>query len=409
MKKAFTITVAGTLFTVEEDAYDRLQTYLSSIQSYFGGNPDHTEIVKDIEARIAEQLMIGNENREKVITIVDVERLISIMGKVEDFGEAGNGTHESQSQTDSTSTGNQGQKKLFRNPDDVVVLGVASGLGAYFSIDPLFIRIVFILLTVFGSGGGIIVYIVLSLLMPEAKTAAEKMQMRGGPVNLHSFKETMRSTVNTAGQKVRESKFRTVLENLIQGLGKIIRGLAKLVIKLVGLALTLGAVLVMAGLVFLFVNLIFNINSSFINFPIFEVVSRPAYFALVILAFIIAAFPVIFIITLGSYILSHRRKIQTKSLLIMAGVWVIAILVAGTLSIRYLPDMYTRLFNGFGLKTKTATVSLSGVSDATLNATDKIEGTTSGNSSLLYYGTPSITIKSSGNSDVTQEEMFLED
>ena len=192
MKKALTITIAGTLFTIEEDAYQKLEEYLKSVASYFKSHPDNKEIIRDIETRIAEQLM-SRPNKDAVVTINDVETLILTIGKVEDFSDE----HKSQPNT---------SHKLYRNPDNVWIMGVASGIAAYVHIDPLVIRIGFIILTLItGIAPGILVYIFLVLIVPAAHSNSEKNQMKGEPIDVEIIKENLKKTGTEFKDNIKKS------------------------------------------------------------------------------------------------------------------------------------------------------------------------------------------------------------
>lgn len=160
MKKALQISLAKTLFTIEEDAYARLENYLAAVRKHF--------------ASIAEQLL---ERKEKIVTIEAIESILAKMGKVEDFDD------RIASNVPASDGGPAiGGKKLYRNTDNAIIAGVCSGIAAYFGWDALWVRLGFFLLT-FLNGFGILLYIVLWIIMPEAKSAAQKLEMTGGTPN----------------------------------------------------------------------------------------------------------------------------------------------------------------------------------------------------------------------------------
>lgn len=174
MKKALQISLAKTLFTIEEDAYARLENYLAAVRKHFASTPESAEIITDIEASIAEQLL---ERKEKIVTIEAIESILAKMGKVEDFDD------RIASNVPASDGGPAiGGKKLYRNTDNAIIAGVCSGIAAYFGWDALWVRLGFFLLT-FLNGFGILLYIVLWIIMPEAKSAAQKLEMTGGTPN----------------------------------------------------------------------------------------------------------------------------------------------------------------------------------------------------------------------------------
>ena len=88
MKKTIKINLSGLVFTLDEDAYQELKNYLDSISSRFRDLKEGNEIISDIESRIAEIFQSKVSDKKEVITIEDVNEVISIMGKPEDFYDA---------------------------------------------------------------------------------------------------------------------------------------------------------------------------------------------------------------------------------------------------------------------------------------------------------------------------------
>jgi phage shock protein PspC (stress-responsive transcriptional regulator) len=175
MKKTLIINLANQVFHIDEDAFNRLREYLDRIESHFADKDERSDISSDIETRIAELFGQRLTQQKQVITIQDVEEIIRIMG---DPGEIGG---EEQAKTYDHSTASK-SKRLYRDPDNRVLGGVCGGIGQYFKIDPLIIRIVFLVIF-FGFGIGLLIYIILWIVVPEARTTAQILEMRGDPVN----------------------------------------------------------------------------------------------------------------------------------------------------------------------------------------------------------------------------------
>jgi phage shock protein PspC (stress-responsive transcriptional regulator) len=346
MKKALQITLAGSLFTIEEDAFDRLRGYLDSIKSYFATIPDSQDVVDDIEARVAEQLLESIKEHSNIVTISDVEKVIESMGSVEEItGTDG----DSEEKTEEPAPGEQtSSRKLFRNGDDMILAGVASGMAAYFGMDTLVMRILFVVLTLLTSGGFIFAYIALAIFVPKAVTAADKVKMRGGPVTLSSFKETFNEQaqdIKAQGSRLtaKDSAFRTWTENLFRFFGKAIRVLVTIIVKLTGVALIVIPAMIGIGVILVATNLIFNIDSPLIGFSLAEVITGPLYYLLVILAFLVAFIPVVFIISLGVSILSRKLRMSVAAAMTLGGIWIVALILAGTVAFRYIPDAQQRI------------------------------------------------------------------
>ena len=190
MKKTLTANISGTVFHIEEDAYDRLHRYLESIRGQFVGSTGRDEIMSDIEARIAELLNERLDGKREVVSITDVEAIINVMGQPEDYAVEGETPAAEVPPGSGGSNWTYGQatgrKRLFRDPDDKWIGGVLGGIGAYFNIDPLVLRIIYIVLLFLGIGW--LIYLILWIVVPVATTAAEKLEMRGEPVNVENLK-----------------------------------------------------------------------------------------------------------------------------------------------------------------------------------------------------------------------------
>lgn len=185
MKKTLTANISGTVFHIEEDAFDALQRYLDTIRARFAGERGADEIMGDIESRIAELFSERLDGRGQVVTAADVQHVISVMGKPEDYVE-----DDGQS-TDSGQRTTQGprRRRLFRDPDDRWLGGVLGGFAAYIGTDPLWLRLIFIFLIVLGVGSPILVYLVMWILVPPANTPAERLMMEGEPVTVDNLKK----------------------------------------------------------------------------------------------------------------------------------------------------------------------------------------------------------------------------
>lgn len=155
MKKTVVINISGIVFHIDEDAYEKLSSYLDSLNHYFGTTSESREIVTDIESRIAELLQPKITGIKQSVTIEDVEEILSILGTPEDIAASDSASYESET-TQSTYTSKRSTRRLYRDVENSVLGGVSSGLGAYFNIDPVFFRIIFIAL-IFAGGVSLII------------------------------------------------------------------------------------------------------------------------------------------------------------------------------------------------------------------------------------------------------------
>ena len=216
MKKTVTINLGGIVFNIDDDACDRLSQYLSDLEKRFS-EEDRNEILRDIEVRMAELLTFKLENRN-VVEINDVEEVIEVIGRPEQFDDE-NATDSAENQSASTASTTQETtttkkkpfraRKLYRNSNDRMVSGVASGVAAYFDLDPAIVRILFVVLTLISFGWGILIYLILLIAMPEAKTKAQFLEMQG-------IEPTLENIDNFHQEPVERSTSSNALGNIIK-------------------------------------------------------------------------------------------------------------------------------------------------------------------------------------------------
>lgn len=187
MKKTITVSLGGMVFCLDDEAYQQLERYLKRLELRFSDDIDKRDIMNDIESRMAEHFKENFPESSMVIDINEVNRVITIMGDPSDFS----GDTQDKSKKNYSSRAN---KRLYRDPENRVLGGVSSGIGYYWNIDPLVIRIIFVITALWG-GGGIFVYLILWIVIPEARTAAERLEMTGEPV-----------TAENIGRSFQESK-----------------------------------------------------------------------------------------------------------------------------------------------------------------------------------------------------------
>jgi phage shock protein PspC (stress-responsive transcriptional regulator) len=200
MNKTITINLGGVVFNIEEDAFNRLKGYVESLKSKFTKDDGSEEIIADIEARMAELLKEKLHVNKSALTLSDIDSVIAIMGKPEDYGDyqepaAGQPAHEE--------AGNVRNKnrKLYRDEDDAVIGGVCAGLSHYLGWDPSIPRIILVLAVIFG-GTGILLYIILWAVVPVAKTRAEKLQMKGEPVTVDNISKMVKDEMDKVEDRV---------------------------------------------------------------------------------------------------------------------------------------------------------------------------------------------------------------
>lgn len=250
MKKTLTVNLGGTVFHIDEDAYRLLDNYLSNLKLHFRKQKGAEEIVNDIENRISELFLEKLSAGSQVITLADVEEVITRMGKPEDLGATDEEEHTAS--TGSTSYAYTTRRRLFRNPDDKMLGGVMSGLSAYLDWDVTLIRLLALVILICGYGTLVPVYIICWILIPEARTAAEKLNMRGEEVTV----ENIGKTVTDGFEKVADGVNRFIHSDkprtLLQKLGDTFVAIAGFFLKacLVVLAIICSPVLFVFAIVF---------------------------------------------------------------------------------------------------------------------------------------------------------------
>jgi phage shock protein PspC (stress-responsive transcriptional regulator) len=251
MKKTISSSIGGIVFNVEEDANAKLSSYIDAISASLKSSEGHDEIMADIESRIAEILQQKLSSYKQVITLAEVDEVISIMGKPEDFG-AGTGEAKQQTYTPgSNQYGAYGRRRMYRDTDDKVFLGVCSGLSHHFGVDPIWLRLAFGL-SIFIGGFGLILYIILAIITPKARTAAEKLEMMGEPVDVNNIRKMMEEDMEHIKKKVKDfgndirngrtgdraKDFGKDLGDFFSsaghGLGNVIGGIVKTILTIIG-------------------------------------------------------------------------------------------------------------------------------------------------------------------------------
>lgn len=215
-------------FTIALDAHKALRAYLEEIERQVGAK---SEVLKEVESRMAELLIERGITGEKVILGEDVEYLKEQLGDPGDFKDD---EHEAPAPEPAPT----GEKRLYRDSQNAMIAGVCSGIAAFFGIDATIVRLIFVV-ALFAGGAAIPVYLVLWLVMPEAKTPSERLQMQGKAVTVDSIKELVdRADVKGAADRAGKA-FGGILERTGKILSAII-GVALVVFASV-LFMTLSA------------------------------------------------------------------------------------------------------------------------------------------------------------------------
>ncbi|TAE32999.1 MAG: PspC domain-containing protein [Cytophagales bacterium] len=502
MKKTISINISGVIFHIEEDGYDKLKSYLTSVQQYFSTYEDSQEIVTDIENRIAEKLFAKLKATEKqpggprqAVTIDDVNELIASMGTVADFeavedeeifttsakastqsgGSAGNratggttfGTAAGSAMANEP-TGNpfgagtrQGPrrlvrdlhrktlggvasglanyfnidpvwmrllfvvmvmglpilggssdtegffgplagitvlayiamwiafpgsytlqddktvKKFYRDPDDKVLGGVASGLSAYFGIDRGLVRLLFVIGIAF-FGIGFITYVVLWIISPTADTVTAKMEMQGQPITLANIEHTIKQNLNVPETGPESGLTRTLLfpfravSMILAGLGSALGPFLNSIVSVIRVLIGVGMLATAFAGAIACVSIAgagFGIlagNTPYENdfFP-FDWIRADLDAPMIVAGFAAGVIPCIGLGILGIMLITRKSLINSRTALTMLGVWILSLIIASA--------TITPLVSGFSrgeTVEETKTLPIAGIPTPTFGMSD---------------------------------------
>lgn len=347
MNKTVNINLAGVFFHIDENAYAKLQRYLSAIKRSFEGVTGEDEIIADIEARISELFSSKIQDARQVISLKELDEVIAVMGQPEDYMvdddifDDAPASNKSKRKSNTTGSG----KKLYRDTENAYIGGVSSGLGHYFGIDSLWIRLGWVFLVLVGFGSPILIYILLWILMPEATSTADKLSMTGKAVNIDNIQEKVKEgfeNVADAVKNVDYDKFGNSAKKGAQGffqtIGNIIMFFLKILAKIFGvLFIITGASVVISLFVALFTAGTWDLfyGEDFGNYSEFiHTAGLPIWLALLLTLFAVGI-PFFFLFYLGLKILAGNLKsMPLAGKLSLLGLWLLSVIALGVIGIR---------------------------------------------------------------------------
>jgi len=194
MKITVSINLGGYSFNIDEDAYAELKRYIRNLELHFAGEESSAEILSDIESRMAELFRTKLTNYKQVIDIGDVQQVISVLGTPEDISESDGPTAKDKFSS-------PGYHRMYRDTDHRAIGGVCAGIAAYWNLEIWIVRLIFFALAMMGVG--ILIYLILYIVLPEARTTAEKIAMKGNPVNIHNIKDSVKQEFDTVRKNMK--------------------------------------------------------------------------------------------------------------------------------------------------------------------------------------------------------------
>ena len=339
MNKTVSINLGGLVFHIDEDAFQKLSHYFDAIKRSLSNTKGQEEIINDIEMRVGELVAEKHKSDKQVISIKEVDEIISIMGQPEDYRI----DDEEPKNTTSNFETLKRDKKLFRDKDEAVIGGVLAGLGHYFGIDKVFLRILFLVLF-FVAGTGFLAYIILWIAMPEAQTTSEKLEMRGEPVTISNIEKKVREEFVTLSEKFKSTDFEKMKSEMKSNGDKLKNNLGGLINSILNVfAKTIGALMILGSLAILVVFLIGVLafgSTNFPNFPFHSFIELgnftdyPIWF-FGLLFYVAVSIPSFFVLLLGIKIVAPNSKsIGSITKYILLALWIIAIAILISIGIK---------------------------------------------------------------------------
>ncbi|MDR6843815.1 PspC domain-containing protein [Flavobacterium granuli] len=341
MNKTVNINLGGMFFHIDEDAYQKLTRYFDAIKRSLSKSSGQEEIIKDIEMRVSELLTEKQKTEKHVVTLREVDEVITVMGQPEDYiieEDGPNTTNNYNNYSAPTSS-----RKLYRDKDNGMVGGVLAGLGHYFGIDKVWLRI-FLLILVLAWGTGVLAYIILWIVMPEAITTSEKLEMTGEPVTISNIEKKVREEFENVSGKIKNADYdkfgnqvKTGAERLGSGFSDFITTVFKIFAKFLGVILIMGGLTV---LVLLFIG-VFTLGTSVsMDFPWQSFIEAGNFtdypiWSFGLLMFLAVGIPFFFMTLLGFKLLApNMNSIGNIAKYTLLALWLIAVSIAISIGIK---------------------------------------------------------------------------
>ena len=326
MNKTIDINLAGVFFHIDETAYTHLKNYLEALRATFQNTEGKEDILADVEARIAELLNDRKANKDQVIEEEDIQAVVKILGQPEDFVLEEEGA--------STSTA---AKKLFRDSEDSYVGGVASGLAHYFGLDTGWLRVIWVLLAFFSGGSFVLIYILFWILIPEAKTTAEKLQMKGEPVTVGNIEKKIKEEVHNLADKVKNVDYEKAgatlkkkSKSFFDNLASVALSLIKITGKLIGIGLIMIASLALFGISigFIVTNVVSWISEFPFDFIDVALLQNIPLWILLVLLFCLLGIPLVFVLIVGIKLVAPASNpFGFWGRLVLFGIWLLSLII----------------------------------------------------------------------------------
>ena len=327
MKEVKKCSISGVAFTLDADAYEALEAYLESLKRTYGESNDGAEIVADIEARIAE-LILSTQDNTRIVEKPLILNIIQQMGSAEDISDA--------TDTDLHNDTPRIPRRLYRDTENAKLGGVCAGIGKYFDIDPVWVRMTLFLPLLFSCFGWIpflhwaspmfgnlfgvflICYFIMWFAVPAARTARQKLEMNGERITAQSIGETTTAAANNDP----DAKARPIVAEAVSIFGKVVLILLKLFAGLIVFGLIMLACALIIGLIAILIGGPETLNLDW-NLSLW----------VPILGIVIALIPTILLIYVLMCMIASRKP-GGKVVLVIFILWILTIIACATIAIK---------------------------------------------------------------------------
>ncbi len=343
MNKTININLGGTFFHIDEDAFGKLTRYLEAIKRSFKDPQGQDEIIRDIETRIAELFSEKLNSPTQVVTLKELDEVIAVMGQPEDYIIDEEIFEDTPPRKEKTSGSH---KQLFRDVDNKFIAGVSSGLAHYLSIDALWIRLAWLLLTIFSSGFFVIIYIIFWILVPPALTTSEKLKMTREPINISNIERKIKEGAARIEEEVKnidKDELKRKSTGFFDALAKVFKVLVAIVGKFIGILFIFIAITSIIGIVVgLFTGTLGVGSGNLLTTDYINAVNNTGvpFWVIGLLFAVSFGVPLFGLFILGLKLLfTNLKSIGNVAKIILATAWFASLIALGVLAVKQVNDI----------------------------------------------------------------------
>lgn len=324
MKRTFTVNLNNTVYHIDNDAYELLQQYMAEVESRL--SPDERkEVMADIETRISELFSERLQKGKNVINIEDVEEVINILGKPNQFNEA-----EEAEQKATPKSDKKFKRKYYRDTDNAVLGGVAAGLAALLGWDVVLVRVLLIVISLTVYGTIIPIYLIVWLIAPPARTISQKLEMQGEDVTA----ERIKAEINNVKNYVESDKFKESATGVGNKLAEVFRAFFKIVFGFIGAIMGFVGFIMLGVLLVVLSFLIFEPSIFTGISPELSIFTPEKAVLMIIALMFIVGIPIFMLIYWAIKIISGKRDKSGALGWVMIILWFLSIFMFAGLGAR---------------------------------------------------------------------------